>query len=287
MTAAVLGTALTLAIGYALIGVAVVAVARATRTLHLAIGPVVVLGVVAWLLLGSLGLPGSVALGAAVLVGAAVSALLEPLVLRPLARRGDPLLVLIGLAVAATVLETGAGRWVTARTVRPDPVIGSGAPSELAGVAVPGGTDAAVLLGVPLVVVLALAVARTRWGRRLQVVGASPEAAEVAGITPARTRLSALAVSGAVAVIAGVLLAPLTSLGVGQGGGLTVRGVAAAMLLGFGGPVGAVVGGVLLGAVDALGQAVWPSAGGTVAVASVVVGVLAVRGRTAAWERPW
>lgn len=288
MSGPVLGAAITSGIGYALVGVAVVAVARATRTLHLAVGAVLVLGVVAWLVLDAVGVPSAPALLAAVALGAAVSASLEPLLLRPLRTAEDALLTLVGLAVAAALIETAAGRWLTTRSVRPDPLVGSGATVELAGVALPGGTLAAVVVGLPAVVGLAGAIAATRWGRRVRVVGASPAAAELAGCSPGRVRAGALAVSGAAAVVAGALLAPLTSIGVGQAGGLTVRAVAAAVLLGFGGPGRAVVGGLLLGAAEAAGQAVWPAAGGTVAVALTVVGVLAVRGRPVrAWGRPW
>lgn len=289
MSSAVLAAALTLGVGYALVGVAVVAVVRATRALHLAVGPVLVLGVVVTLVAGSLGLGAWPALLAAMVVCAVVSAVIEPLVLRPLRPSDDVLLTLVGLAVAAAIVETAAGRWLTAESVRPDPLIGGAGMVELGGLTLPAGTTAAVALGLPAAALLALAVASTRWGRRLRIVGSSPRAAELAGIAPGRVRVSALAVSGAVAAFAGALLAPISSVGVGQGGGLTVRGVAAAVLLGFGGPVGAVLGGLGLGAVEAVAQGLWPAAGGAVAVAAVVVGVLAVRGgeRSRPWERRW
>lgn len=289
MSGAVVAAALTLGVGYALVGVAVVAVVRATRALHLAVGPVLVLGVVVTLVLGSLGLGTWPTLLVAMVVCAAVSAAIEPLVLRPLRPSDDVLLTLVGLAVAAAIVETAAGRWLTAQSVRPDPLLGGAGMVELAGITLPAGTTAALVLGLPVAALLGLAVTSTRWGRRLRVVGSAPRAAELAGIAPTRVRVGALAVSGAVAAFAGALLAPISSVGVGQGGGLTVRGVAAAVLLGFGGPVGAVLGGLGLGAVEAVAQGLWPAAGGAVAVAAVVVGVLAARGgeRSRPWERRW
>ncbi len=289
MNGAVLAAAVTLGIGYALVGVAVVAVVRATRALHLAVGPVLVLGVVVSLALGVAGWGTWPALLLAMAVCAVVSAALEPLVLRPLRASGDVLLTLVGLAVAGAVIETAAGRWLTAQSVRPDPLIAGAETVRLGAVTLPAGTVAAVALGIPVTVLLAIAVSSTRWGRRLRVVGSAPRAAELGGISPRRVRMTALAVSGAVAAFAGALLAPISSVGVGQGGGLTVRGIAAAILIGFGGPVGAVVAGLALGAVEAVAQGLWPVAGGTVVVAIVVVAVLSVRGgeRTRPWERRW
>lgn len=289
MSGAVLAAAMTLGIGYALVGIAVVAVARATRALHLAVGPVLVLGVVVSLALGSVGLGAWPSLLLAMLVCGLVSAAMEPLVLRPMRASGDVLLTLVGLAVAAAIIETAAGRWLTAQSVRPDPLVGGGAAVELGAITLPAGTVAAVVIGVPVAVLLGVAITATGWGRRLRVVGSAPQAARVAGISPTRIRLSALAVSGVVAALAGALLAPISSIGVGQGGGLTVRGVAAAILLGFRGPTGAVVAGLALGAVEAVAQGAWPAAGGAVAVSAVVVLVLSVRGgeRTRPWERRW
>lgn len=289
MSGAVPAAALTLGIGYALIGVAVVAVVRATRALHLAVGPVLVLGVVVSLALQVAGFGAWTALALAMLVCAAVSAGLEPLVLRPLRSSGDVLLTLVGLAVAAAIIERAAGRWLTAQSVRPDPLIGGTGAVDLGGLILPTGTVAAVAFGVPAALLLGLAVSWTRWGRRLRVVGSAPRAAAFAGISPTRVRLSALAVSGAAAALAGALIAPISSVGVGQGGGLTVRGVAAAILIGFHGPGGAVVAGLGLGAVEAAAQGLWPAAGGAVAVAAVVVAVLSWRGgeRARPWERRW
>jgi simple sugar transport system permease protein len=53
--------------------------------------------------------------------------------------------------------------------------------------------------------VLALAMARSRFGFRLAVLGEGPEAGVYAGLDPARTTLLALAVSGAFAGLAGAV----------------------------------------------------------------------------------
>jgi branched-chain amino acid transport system permease protein len=280
---AAVGTALASGVAYALIGAGVAVVATATRTLHLAVGQVLVAGVLAQLVLGSaaLGVPLVAAALLAVTVGALLSAALEPLVLARLPR-GLPWLV--GLVVAAGVLDAALARGITARTFRP------GALVELPAI---GPLDpevtTALVLGVPAVALLAAVVARTRWGRRVRLVGGSTAAAERAGVSPSRVRAQALAVGGAATVLAGLLIAPVVFVGTGQAAGLTVRGVAAAALLGSGGPAWALAGGLLLGMVEVAGGAAWPQAGGELAVAALVVGVLAARGgeHLRAWGRTW
>lgn len=276
-------TAAALGIVYGLIGAAVSIVAAATRTLHLAIGEVLVAGLLAQLTLAAaaaFGVPAWLAIVGGLAVGAAVSAALEPAVFRALP---PGLTWLIGLVVAGGVIEALVARTLGTATLRPDPLL----PGGIAG----AGADvtSAVVLGLPAVAALALAVRSTRWGHRLRLVGASPAAAERIGVSPPRTRTAALAACGAAATLAGMLVAPIAFVGVGQGAGFTVRGVAAAALLGRGGPGWALAGGLLLGVAETAAQSVWPDAGPDVIVAAVVLVVLAGRGseQSRAWGRAW
>lgn len=295
MTATLLA-GVALGISYGLLGLAVTTVARSTRTLHLAIGPVLVVGVLTDLYLGFFGVPRPLTVVAGMVVAAVLSALLEPLVLRPLAGRGGvadarPVLRwLVGLAVAGAVVEVAASRWLATRQFRPDPLVATG-DVAVAGLSIPAGLANAIVLGAVLAALVGAALARTGWGRRLRLVGASPRAAELGGVSPRRTRLGALAVSGAVATAAGVLVAPVTFVGVGQGAAYTVRGVAAALLFGAAraSPAAVLAAGLVLGAAEAAGQAVLPRAGGEAAVAIAILAVALWRGPRLrrAWGRVW
>lgn len=268
---------------YATVGSAVAIVAVATRTLHLAVGQVLVAGVLAALVLGSplVGLALPVAAVVAIALGALLSALLGPVVLD---RLPPGLTWLLGLAVAAGVIDVVLARTVTAATFRPDPLL------PLAGVGgLSGEVVVALAVGVPVALLLAVLLARTRWGRRVRLVGGSSQAAARAGVAPALVRAQALALGGAAAVLAGLLAAPVAFVSTGQAAGYTVRGIAAAVLVGSGGPAWAVVGGVLLGLAEATGTSLWPAAGGEVAVGALVVAVLGARGgeHLRAWGRTW
>ena len=278
-----LGAAVALGAAYGAVGAAVSLVAIATRTLHLAVGQLLVAGVLVHLLLTSsvVGVPVAVALPLAVLVGAVTSAALGPLVLD---RVPSGAMALVGMVVAAGLLELVVVRTVTARPVAASPLLDLPAIGPL-----PGPTVVALAIGVPLAGAASLVLRRTRAGRAVQLVGGAPGAAAAIGRDPVRIRAVALAGAGAVAVVAGLLAAPVVTVGTAQAAGLTVRAVAAGVLFGTARPGRAIVGGLLLGAAEVAGGAWWPAAGAEVAVAAVVVTVLVVRGdgsRTA-WGRAW
>lgn len=275
----VVGPALALGVAYGVIGVAVAVVVAATRSLFLAVGAVASAGLGVALLLGATevtGIPGPLALVLGLVAGGLLGAALGPAVL---ARRGG-IAWPIGFVVAAGAVEALVLRTVGGRAVRPDPLL------ELPGV---GAVGVAVVVGLPVALAVTWVLARTRWGHRVRIAGSSADAAARSGIRVLGVRSAALGIAGAAAVLAAALAAPVVPIGPAQAAGLTVRGIAAAALLGRVGPAWALPGGLVLGLVEAVGQRAWPAAGGEVGVALVVVGVLAVRGSDSsrAWGRPW
>lgn len=267
-TAAALGTV------YALVGLAVVAVSRVTRTLHLAVGPVLAVAALAEVTLVAVGAPTPVALGGAAVVAVAASIALEPLVLRPL---GDPTDRLVGLVVAGAVLEVAATRLVGARTLAPPTLVGDDP------------LVAAVVLGAPLALVVAVALGATRWGRQVDLVGGSEDAAARVGVSPGAVRLGTLAVSGVVVAAAAALVAPIAPIAASGTLPLTLRGVAAAVLLGRLDAGRAVLGGLLVGTVEAVALAVLPGRAVELGVAAVVIALaVAIRpGHRRGWARAW
>ncbi len=98
---------------------------------------------------------------------------------------------------------------------------------------------AGLFVGIAALIALAFALTRTVWGYETRTVGSGPEAAKAAGIDPARVRLNAFLLSGALAGLAGAVVvcgetpfrrfpADFSSLGYG------FEGLAVAMLAGSG-----------------------------------------------------
>lgn len=272
---------LALGVVYGVVGVAVLLVAMATRTILLAVGPVLVAGVLVQATLSAADVHVALAAAAGVALAAAAGAVLEPLVLRP---QRDPLARVLGIAVAGVVVEAAVARGFGAGSVRPDPVVMLPDLGPL-----PGAVVLALLVGTALAAVLTLVTLRSRLGIRARLVGGAPEAAIRAGVEPTRVRTTVLALAGASAAAGGILVAPIAFAGVSQSAGFTVRGVAAAVLAGRGGPVGAVAAGLALGLVEAAAQTAAPALGADVAVGLVVVAALVIRGGEGqqAWGRAW
>jgi len=77
-------------------------------------------------------------------------------------------------------------------------------------------------------------------------------AARLIGIDTRRIVDFSFAVSAAIGAIAGILVTPITLTSYDVGTLLALKGFAAAMLGGIGSPLGAVVGGILIGMIEAL-----------------------------------
>lgn len=94
-------------------------------------------------------------------------------------------------------------------------------------------------VGYILIVVLQLAIYRTRWGLRLRAAGENPSAAGTIGIDVLKIRYRALAASGAIAGFAGAYLVVVStgSFQIGMSAGIGFIGIAA-MIFGGWKPIG-------------------------------------------------
>lgn len=112
-----------------------------------------------------------------------------------------------------------------------------------------------LIVGVGLCLALAIAVRSTRWGRGMRAMSMNPTAAAVVGIPTRRYALLAFAIGSILAGIAGALLA--SAFPIDPTYGETVSFVAFTIIIfaGVGSIGGALLGGLLLGLVDAFGTA--------------------------------
>jgi branched-chain amino acid transport system permease protein len=94
---------------------------------------------------------------------------------------------------------------------------------------------------------------RTLTGKAIMATAANRLAARLVGInTGAMVGLS-FAVSAAIGAVGGILASPITLTSYDVGTLLALKGFAAAMLGGMGNPLGAVVGGLTIGLLEAFG----------------------------------
>jgi branched-chain amino acid transport system permease protein len=103
-------------------------------------------------------------------------------------------------------------------------------------------------------------LARTGAGALVRAVSDDPGAAALLGVPAERVVLAAFALAGALAGLAGLLVAPERPLGVQDGVVLGLKGIAAALLLRAGSLRYAILGGLAVGVLEALVVA-WPTLG--------------------------
>src|SRR5262249_23397365 len=98
-----------------------------------------------------------------------------------------------------------------------------------------------------------LLIDRTLVGKAVIATAANRLAARLVGIDTRRIVALSFVISAAIGAIAGVLITPITLTSYDAGTLLALKGFAAAMLGGIGSTFGAVVGGLVLGMLEAFG----------------------------------
>ncbi len=238
---------------YALVALGLVLVHRSTRVLNFAHGELATLGTFVAFELASRGLPFPAALLAGGLAAAAVAIGFFYAVLVPAQRRGaSPLALLITtLGLAQVVHAFVLWRWRAEPERFPFPIaetasvkLGPAVVSELSLASLAVG-----FLGASLLYVV---VQHTRFGLALRALSENVAAAQTLGIPSRPVLASAWALSAFLAVVAGVFLAAQVLLDPFFMLDPFLKGLAAATLGGLDSLPGAVAGGFLLGAAEAL-----------------------------------
>ena len=106
-------------------------------------------------------------------------------------------------------------------------------------------------------------VERTRMGAVIRAAAEKPEMVDVLGIDAGRVHLTVFAVGTALAMTAGALAAPLTSVYPNMGDGLLIISFVVVVIGGLGSVSGAFWSALLIGLIDTLGKAYGSSLGGT------------------------
>lgn len=194
-------------------------------------------------------LPGAFA--GAVAVTAAAGLLLERLAIRSV-RKPHPI-VLVIITVGASILVRGIAMVGWGKDPHSAPPYSNNAPIDIAGATLL--PQSIWVLGLTLLVVLGLHVFHGRFltGRAMLATAINRKAAGVVGIPTDMMVLLAFAMSAAMGGIGGALIAPLSMSSFDMGMNLGLKGFCAAMIGGIGSSWGAVIGGILLGILEALG----------------------------------
>jgi branched-chain amino acid transport system permease protein len=262
---------------YALVALGFVLIYKATETVNFAQGDLMMLGAF-FALTGAtvLGLPYWLTILFALAVMLAVGMLLERAVLRPVL--GYPaftvVMVTIGVGFVLRGVVTMIPGWGTETYALATPFADK--VMRVGGVVVAEQQLAVILHTAVLCLALYLFFRYTRIGIAMQATSQNQLAAYYMGIPVRRINMLIWGLSAGVATIAGILLAPTTFVHSNMGF-IGLKAFPAAVVGGFGSVPGAIVGGLIIGVVEALSGFYLPEGVKDVAAYVVVLVVLLVK----------
>ncbi len=134
-----------------------------------------------------------------------------------------------------------------------------------------------VIVAIAVVILISLMLRYTRYGVAVRAVASDPEAASACGIDTSRIYLYTFGLAASLAALAGAVLAPIVSINPWMGVPLLLKAFVVVVLGGLGSLPGAVLGGFLLGIIEALGVSVFSSEWREVIALSVLILVLWLR----------
>ncbi len=174
-----------------------------------------------------------------------VGVVLERIAHAPLRRR-SPMVIVIATLAAALVIQALLSLWQGGNPQALESPAGDDT-FQVAGASIAYQRMVVVAVAVVAVVGLLLIFQRTSLGRQLRALASDPETAQMYGVRARLVASLAFGISAVFAGLAGILVAPLTSVDLTFGFPIMMGAFAAAILGGFGSLIGIAVGAFLIG----------------------------------------
>ena len=193
-------------------------------------------------------LPFGVSLLLAVLLTGTLGLVIER-ILRPLESK-DLNLMLIGTIGFGIVLESLAILvWGSFGTAVPTPI--PNVPINVGGLIITTYQLMILVMSAAVMLLLYLFLDRTKLGTAMQAAAMDRVAATAMGVNVSSSNALAFAIGSSIAAVAGALVGPLLYVSPGMGASIGIKGFAAAILGGFGNIPGAILGGLIIGLIEA------------------------------------
>jgi len=234
---------------YACLALALVMIYQTTQHVNFAQGEMAMFSTfIAWALI-DYGVPYWPAFGLTVVFAFVVSALIEFVVIRPLhnAPELNVVVVFIGLLV---IFHTMAS-WFFGSLIKEFP---SPFPKD----AWYGSTlmsphqVGTILVALVIMCILFLFFKFTTMGLRMRAAAQNPQSSKLLGVHVGRMLMLGWGLAGAIGAVAGMMIAPLVFLDPGMMTGVLIYAFAGALIGGIDNPIGAVIGGFLVGILENL-----------------------------------
>lgn len=235
---------------YALVALGFTIIFNASGVVNFAQGEFVMLGGMITFFVHAAGLPLPLAALVAIAATAAIGVAMNKLAIEP--ARGAPVVSLIIITIGASIFIRGATQLIFDKQIHTFPAFSGDQPIQVLGATILPQSLWVIGGAVTVFVALWLFFTRTLLGRAVLATSNNRLAAQLVGINTTFVMTLAFALSAGIGALAGVLATPITLTSYDVGLTLALKGFAAAMLGGMGNPKGALVGGILLGVIEAL-----------------------------------
>lgn len=238
---------------YALMAVGVTMVYKSLGMLNFAHGDTMMIGTFITLTFVDMGIPFYIAILLGIASAAVLGFLLERIILRRVRFSSFVNLLIATVSVSYVLRNTGMVIWGTSPRLFP-----SMFPEQLIRLGnfnVTPQSIGIILVSLAIITSLHLFFTRVKVGKCMQLASSDPEGAAMMGVNVSYMRFLTFGISARLAAIAGIMIAPLTYARVDMSVTIGMKAFAAAILGGIGNLWGALLGGLILGIVEAVGAA--------------------------------
>ena len=264
---------------YALLGSGLALIYGTMRVLNFGHGEMFMLGgFSSALLIAWAGLPPLVAVPIGILLVTAFAGLVHRVALRPLLGAKDVMFSAIAMTLGLSITLQNAALLIWGERTRPVPYYVEGI-VQVGELRYPWMRLLIFAVSMGTLIAVAYALAKTRLGWAIRATSQDVEAAKAVGIDTRRTHLITFACSAGLGALAGAMLAPIMSVGPFMGVPMLLKAFVVIVLGGLGSFAGAIIGGLALGVIEALGITLTSAAWRDVIAFVVLIAMI--------WIRPW
>jgi len=245
-------TGVTVGSVYAMVAVGFNIIYNVTEIINFAQGEFVMLGGLIMVFIHvSLGLPLVLAFLLTIVLVTLVGMLLDRLAINPI--RQPTVLTLIIATIAASILLKGAAMFIWGKDPFDLPAFSGRNPITILGAVIQPQYFWVIGFLILTVIVLTIFFEKTIIGKAMSACADNPDAASLVGINVKRMILLSFALSAAIGAVAGITVTPISLMEYDRGAMLAIKGFGAAVLGGLGSFPGAVIGGLIMGAIESFG----------------------------------
>jgi branched-chain amino acid transport system permease protein len=238
---------------YAALALAIVLVFRGTGTLNFAQGEMAMVSTFLTWTFYDLGLPLVVALLCSMAIAFVAGALIERLIMRPIAARSTSHLPLVVASIGLLLALNSFAIWVYGGDGRVLPSLFGDGSVRAGSLELTTATAGALGVLVVVAVGLRLLLNHTRFGLSMRAVAVSQQSSRLVGIRVSRVLMAGWGLAAALGALAGALVAPtVTAFDASLMQGVLVLAFAAATFGGFDSLPGAIIGGLVVGILESL-----------------------------------